>query len=41
MFALVYDAENPYFAGVGAWPDWPGVLEQTLADQDDVIAFRD
>jgi hypothetical protein len=40
VFALVYDAENPYFSGVGAWPGWPRVLEHTLRGQDDQIRFR-
>lgn len=40
VFALVYDAENPYFGGVGDWPGWPRVLEQTLRGQDDKIRFR-
>jgi hypothetical protein len=40
VFALVYDAENPYFRGVGAWPGWPAVLEHTLRGQDDQIRFR-
>jgi hypothetical protein len=40
VFGLVYDAENPYFGGVGAWPGWPAVLEHTLRGQDDEIRFR-
>ena len=40
VFALVYDAENPYFGGVGAWPGWPQVLEHTLRGQDESIRFR-
>jgi hypothetical protein len=40
VFALVYDAENPYFGGAGAWPGWPRVLEHTLRGQDDQIRFR-
>jgi len=27
VFALVYDAENPYFTQTGAWPGWPAVLD--------------
>jgi hypothetical protein len=40
VFALVYDAENPYFTQTGAWPGWPAVLEHTLRGQDDEIRFR-
>jgi hypothetical protein len=40
VFALVYDADNPYFGGVGAWPGWPRVLEHTLRGQDEAIRFR-
>jgi hypothetical protein len=40
VFALVYDADNPYFRPTGAWPGWPQVLEHTLRGQDDQIRFR-
>ena len=30
VFALVYDGENPYFAGCGRWPGWPAALRRTL-----------
>ena len=40
VFALVYDAENPYFAGAGAWPGWPRVLEQALRRHEDKLLFR-
>jgi hypothetical protein len=40
VFALIYDQENPYFGGVGAWPGWPAVLEHTLLGQDEQIRFR-
>lgn len=40
VFALVYDAENPYFRPTGDWPGWPQVLEHTLRGQDDQIRFR-
>jgi hypothetical protein len=40
VFAIVYDAENPYFRQTGAWPGWPAVLEHTLRGQDDEIRFR-
>lgn len=26
--ALLYDAENPYFAGHDAWPGWPAILAE-------------
>jgi hypothetical protein len=29
-FGLIYDAENPYFAGCGEWPGWPAALRATL-----------
>jgi hypothetical protein len=25
VFGLIYDANNPSFAGCGAWPGWPAV----------------
>jgi hypothetical protein len=40
VFGLIYDEENPYFAGAGAWPGWPAVLEHTLRGQDEQIRFR-
>lgn len=40
VFALLYDAENPYFTATGAWPGWPRVLEHTLGGQDNQIIFR-
>lgn len=30
VFALIYDADNPYFAGHGTWPGWPAALDATL-----------
>jgi hypothetical protein len=30
VFALIYDADNPYFAGCGDWPGWPDALDATL-----------
>lgn len=39
VFALIYDAENPYFGGAGKWPGWPAVLERTLSYQA-TIDFR-
>jgi hypothetical protein len=32
IFALVYDADNPYFSGHGEWPGWPAVLRDALVD---------
>jgi restriction endonuclease-like protein len=30
LLALVYDADNPYFAPTGDWPGWPALLEQAV-----------
>jgi hypothetical protein len=30
VLALVYDADNPYFAPTGDWPGWPALLEQAV-----------
>lgn len=30
VFGLIYDADNPYFAGSGTWPGWPTALHATL-----------
>lgn len=38
IFGLIYDEENPYFAGCGHWPGWPAVLRATL--HDDRVVFR-
>ncbi|OAI39322.1 hypothetical protein AYO39_00565 [Actinobacteria bacterium SCGC AG-212-D09] len=38
VFALIYDAENPYFAGIGDWPGWPATLGATLDDSP--VRFR-
>lgn len=32
VFGLIYDANNPYFAGCGDWPGWPTVLSAALRD---------
>lgn len=42
VFALVYDARNPYFSPTGAWPGWPELLARTLADAErlDLLSFR-
>ena len=39
-FGLVYDADNPYFGGAGAWPGWPRVLEHTLRGHEARIILR-
>jgi hypothetical protein len=36
VFALLYDADNPYFRPCGKWPGWPAVLAHTLADTEKV-----
>lgn len=38
IFGLIYDAENPYFAGAGDWLGWPVALRATLADSE--VQFR-
>lgn len=30
VFGLIYDADNPYFAGCGQWPGWRDALDATL-----------
>jgi hypothetical protein len=40
VFALIYDAKNPYLAGSGAWPGWPLVLAQTVEANADPQQFR-
>jgi hypothetical protein len=30
VFGLVYDQDNPYFGGCGAWPGWPAVIAASL-----------
>jgi hypothetical protein len=32
VFGLIYDADNPCFAGCGEWPGWPAALDATLND---------
>jgi hypothetical protein len=39
VFALVYDAQNPYFEHTDEWPGWPRLLEEAVsahADPDDL-----
>jgi hypothetical protein len=33
VFLLLYDEENPYFAGAGEWPGWAAVLELMPVDE--------
>jgi hypothetical protein len=39
VFGLIYDDENPYFAGCGTWPGWPAALSATLNDVDAAVRF--
>lgn len=40
VFGLIYDAENPYFAGRGEWPGWATVLSQAIPDIYPDLRFR-
>jgi hypothetical protein len=40
VFALIYDADNPYFAGRGEWPGWPRVLRSAVEVNTDPQQFR-
>ena len=40
LLALVYDANNPYFAGLGDWPGWPAMLRAAVEASADPAAFR-
>jgi hypothetical protein len=40
VFGLIYDNDNPYFAGCGAWPDWPAVLHAALDGSHPDLRFR-
>jgi hypothetical protein len=41
VFGLIYDANNPYFAGQGEWPGWPAVLRDALVDANQTrVRFR-
>lgn len=37
VFALIYDANNPYFKHTGAWPGWPALLAKTLATKNGIL----
>jgi hypothetical protein len=34
VLALLYDAENPYFAETGDWPGWPALFDQAVEGGD-------
>jgi hypothetical protein len=40
VFALIYNADNPYFAGHGQWPGWATVLQHTLDGAHPQLEFR-
>jgi hypothetical protein len=40
IFGLIYDENNPYFAGCGSWPGWPTVLAEAFAANADPQRFR-
>jgi hypothetical protein len=35
IFGLIYDEDNPYFAGAGNWPGWPVILSAAVEEQAD------
>jgi hypothetical protein len=35
VLALIYDADNPYFAETGEWPGWPALLDGAIDPGDD------
>jgi hypothetical protein len=39
VFALIYDADNPYFASCGNWTGWPATLDATLNDLGSPVRF--
>jgi hypothetical protein len=40
VFALLYDADNPYFSGCGNWPGWASALEHTLEGAQPNLTFK-
>ena len=40
VFGLIYDANNPYFAGHGEWRGWAAVLTDALPDEHPEFRFR-
>lgn len=39
VFGLIYDADNPFFAGCGDWPGWPAALAATLDPDESPVRF--
>ena len=39
VFGLIYDADNPFFAGCGEWPGWPAALAATLDPNESPVRF--
>ena len=39
VFGLIYDADNPYFAGCGHWPGAPAALRTTLDPDESPVRF--
>ena len=40
VLALLYDADNPYFAAAGDWPGWPDLLRDAVEENADPALFR-
>jgi outer membrane biosynthesis protein TonB len=40
VFALVYDAQNPYFADTDEWPGWPRLLDEAVSAHADLEDLR-
>jgi hypothetical protein len=40
VLALLYDADNPYFAATGDWPGWPALLGGAVHASADPERFR-
>ncbi|MDQ3647201.1 MAG: hypothetical protein M3433_01185 [Actinomycetota bacterium] len=40
VFGLIYDENNPYFAGHGGWPGWPAILSGAVEANADEQQFR-
>lgn len=39
VFGLIYDSENPFFAGCGTWPGWLAALRATPNDVGAPVRF--
>jgi hypothetical protein len=37
---LIFDANNPYFAGRGNWPGWPHMISEAVSANADPERFR-